>query len=73
MTVELEPGEFHWRDGITFRRLSDGSVRLKYPINPRGDIETRDIPAPEWATIVAHVSTDGGSAESFAKATALHG
>lgn len=63
-----ELGVYHWRDGITFRRKDDGSVQ----VCTGGLNFLPDIPANEWASIVAHLSKDGGTSETFAAATALH-
>jgi len=66
-----DAAEHHWRDGWYFRRLSDGSVRIRHtakqtvtPEMPIPGLETltinltleTDIPADEWAAIVQHVA-----------------
>ncbi len=65
-----QTGEFHWKNGVHFQRMDDGSVQLR--IAPFGYDNMREIiPAGEWASIVAHVA-DGGSAEAYSAAEALH-
>lgn len=72
---------FHERDGWTFKRLEFGSVRIRkhHPADQptEGDDPTsyieHVITAAEWASIVAAVSKDGGSARSYETAVMLHG
>jgi hypothetical protein len=59
---------FHWRDGYYFQRLPLGAVLVTLP-----DHSQKVIPPNEWASIVAHVSQAGETAESFAAALAFHG
>jgi hypothetical protein len=61
---------FHWRDETYFQRLTDGSVLITKRSGPRRGIEI--IPPSEWASIVAHVSTWGESAESHKAALDYH-
>ncbi len=84
----MENGEFHWRDGIYFKRMDDGSVRLRAArlvqtagtdveaVMTRKTAETdylcQIIPPNEWASIVANVA-DGGSAKAYSAAQMLHG
>lgn len=57
----------HWRDGWTFVRRPDGSVRIA---NTDGVCLT--IPPNEWASVVADVSRYGGTADEYRVATKLH-
>lgn len=61
-TIQTVPGEFHWRDGLTFTRLPDGSVRLRQWTwhEDFGDryalaADLAVIPAAEWESIVVAV------------------
>lgn len=65
----METGEFHWTNGVYFKRNADGSVRLRVNRDD-ADVVTENIPPAEWASIVAHVS-DGGSALAYGVANAL--
>jgi len=57
----------HWKDGIHFERLEDGSVRVFVRRWARSiqdgavadDEALMTIPPDEWASIVAFVSADG--------------
>lgn len=62
-----EQGEMHWSDGWHFKRLDDGSVRLR-------DFTTNHIaviPAPEWVSLIHHLGKDQ-TAEAFQRATEFH-
>lgn len=63
--------EFHHVNGWHFLRLDDGSVRIRLerPFTP--DI-THTIRPNEWASIVAAVAPNHGSAEEHAAAEQLH-
>lgn len=75
----MEIGEFHHTGGWYFKRLEDGSVRIRI----RNSSETGAIfadrveyidhivPPNEWASIVASVSAFDG-AVSYGAATRLH-
>ena len=69
-------GKFHYRDGLHFERLEDGSVRITYPggwiDDKRREEETFVIEANSWASIVAHVSHRGATAETFPAALIFH-
>lgn len=69
--------EFHWTNGWYFKRLENGSVRIRKATNfesqapdLKPEIELV-IPPNEWASIVASVSV-GGDAQNFQRATELH-
>lgn len=57
--VQLMPGEYHWRHGITFKRLQQ---RLDSNAEGNGDVQLCvgglifRIPASEWASIITEVS-----------------
>jgi hypothetical protein len=48
--TDAEIGEHHWRDGLRFKRLENGTVRIRHDANV---IAT--IPAAEWESIVREV------------------
>lgn len=62
-----EIGEFHHKDGWYFKRLEDGSVRIRIE-DLRGE---HIIPPNEWASIVTEVAkfADG---VTYGMATRLH-
>ena len=74
---------FHWQHGIYFRRLDDGSVETRIRLTAKevnlavwtgGEAyRVEIIPPNEWASIVAHVTTRGDTADAYADALALHG
>ncbi len=67
---------FHYRDGWYFERLEDGSVRITHPdgwIDDKTQAhEDFDIDPASWASIVAHVSKLGETAESYQHTIAAH-
>lgn len=71
-----EIGEFHSRDGFYFKRLPDGSVRIRIAEDAKSDAKTLrqiKLPASEWASVVANVSASGETAESHRAAVSFHG
>lgn len=77
---------FHWKDGLYFGRMPDGSVRVIQQPNqgshqdfPRIDAPVEGalldvtIPAAEWASITSSVSATSETSESYQAALALHG
>ena len=73
---------FHWRDHIFWKRLGDGSVRVAFfAIRMSGEVVEGDdepvreliIPPTEWASIVASVSAQGETSESYNTALDFHG
>lgn len=68
--TEMEIGEFHHTNGWYFKRLDDGSVRIRV-----GEAKLQVIPPREWASIVAHLAhvAPGDEAEKYTQACALHG
>ena len=68
---------FHRRDGWYFERWDDGTVRIekysgKAGTEARKLDEVAEIPAAEWASIIASVTSQGKTAESYATAQAFH-
>ena len=73
---EPHPG-FHWAEGWFFKRLPDGSVRVRKHHHHRGP-ETRPvveiiIPAAEWASIVCSVSALSETFDRWNQAQDFHG
>jgi hypothetical protein len=66
---------FHWRYGIFFKRLTDGTVRetrfVSWNYSPNYTVS--DIPATEWASIVCSVSDGGETSERWNVAQDFHG
>ena len=62
----MSEAEFHWREGWYFKRLEDGSVRVRV----KRLLVT--IPPNEWGSIVASVSPRGDTATTYAAAMRLH-
>ncbi len=82
-------GRFHWRDGISFQRVTadnmadaqEHGIHWEHAAAP-GDVRlfmgARDsqgfvIPAAEWASIIAAVCSRNETAESYADAQKFHG
>jgi hypothetical protein len=61
-----EEGEYHAMDGVFFKRVEDGAVRLRWP---GGEVA---LPPGMWASAVANVSAPGETAEQYAAAALLH-
>jgi hypothetical protein len=75
MKMEQEPGEMHWKDGWLFKRLDDGSVRIRVwrPfVAVPGPYETAVIPAAEWVSLIHHLGKDQTS-EAMEQAKEFHG
>jgi len=71
----MEIGEHHWQNGWYFKRLEDGSVRIRKYTSPASTHEPRRlveeeavIPPDEWASIVASVCLHGGNADEYERA-----
>jgi hypothetical protein len=64
---------FHARDGWYFRREDDGSVHIAAPdsLGP-GASQVVTLDADTWASVVASVSRNGETADSFAAAARFH-
>lgn len=70
-------GEFHWRDGLYFARVTElgdmlGAVRIRMDIVD-GLRQELFIPAAGWASIVAAVTPEGDTAATYRMASGLHG
>lgn len=74
---------FHWRDLMFWKRLDDGSVRIRlFARRDSGAVMDGDddepvrewiIPPSEWASIVASVSYQGETGDSYRTALGFHG
>ena len=66
---------FHWSDGVYFKRLDDGTVRMRIfgHYNGTPNYTDRIIPAAEWASIVCAVSALGETGERWNAAQDFHG
>lgn len=72
---ENETSSFHWREGLHFKRMESGGVRVvKRADYPSQAIPVMDfvIPPSEWASIVASVSKPNETHETWSKALAFH-
>jgi hypothetical protein len=63
------PG-FHAKAGWYFERQPDGSVKISAAV--QRTTETLVVDAAEWASVVAAVSRDGGTSQTFAAAREIH-
>lgn len=66
---------FHLKDGIFFERNSLGLVTLTIKESAHVDAPTlRTVPIPphEWASVLASVSRDGETGESYQAALDFH-
>jgi hypothetical protein len=61
---------FHANDGWYFASGEDGKVKISAAVN-RCD-ETITLTAAEWASVVAAVSAQGETSETYQAALALH-
>lgn len=64
--MEQEIGEMHWSDNWMFKRLPDGSVRIRKAIGEmtidgvsQPIVATATIPPNEWASVILHVADHG--------------
>ena len=81
MTIFKNEG-FHWKDLMFWKRLEDGSVRIRlFARRASSKILAGDdsepvrewiIPPDEWASIVTAVSARGSTAEGYQSALAFH-
>lgn len=75
--IEQEVGEFHERDGWYFKRLPDGSVRIRVErlrVLPDGwTHEEHIISANSWCSIIAEVGRYGETPHTFSEGQAFHG
>ena len=64
---------FHACDGWYFRREDDGSVHISAPDSlGAGASQVVTLDANTWASVVASVSRNGETADSFAAAVRFH-
>lgn len=61
---------FHAKDGWYFQREEDGSVTIKAAVS-RCD-ESLTLPAAEWASVVAAVSAQSETSETYYAALRAH-
>lgn len=69
-------GGFHWQRDTYFKRLPDGSVRLRtWRTAPDGfpTYDDRTIDPMSWASIVCSVSAEGETGERWSAAQDFHG
>ena len=64
----MELNEFHQTDGWLFKRLDDGSVRIRNEALGVSHV----IPAAEWVSVIAHCSPERGSDYAYRAAEAFH-
>lgn len=63
---------FHWRYGIEFERLAGGDVRISREFERVLASGPFEIPAAEWASIIAAVSAVGETAKQYTDALSFH-
>lgn len=73
---------FHWRDGWFFGRTPDGSVLFEHRVygtekNELGELMytidvKENVPSDSWCSIIASVSVNGETAETFQTARKFH-
>ena len=64
----MELNEFHQTDGWLFKRLDDGSVRIRNEALGVSHV----IPAAQWVSVIAHCSPERGSDYAYRAAEAFH-
>lgn len=67
----LEDG-FHWRDQWFFKRMPGGHVRITHA-EVGHEVTQILVPPLEWASIVASVSPEGESGDTWKQAAEFHG
>lgn len=77
--MKQEIGEMHWKDGWLFKRLDDGSVRIRKAFGEmtvEGETKpieiTATIPAAEWVSLIHHLGKDQ-TVEAMQAAADFHG
>ena len=69
----MEHGEFHSEHGLCFKRMEDGSVRVRlYDPDVRRVQREIDLDASTWASVIAHVSKRGGTPKTHQTAEEFH-
>lgn len=73
LAVRDEAG-FHWRGGLYFRRLPEGSVRITYfhTYNSFPTYAAFEIPSLEWASVISTVSEIGETSDNYKNAIKFH-
>jgi hypothetical protein len=69
-------GGFHWKNDTYFKRLPDGSVRLRvWRVGHDGfpTYDDRTIDPASWASIVCFVSAEGETGQRWNAAQDFHG
>lgn len=61
---------FHAKDGWYFERLDGGGVKISAAVNR--STETITLPAAEWASVLAAVSAQGETSETYQAALRMH-
>lgn len=56
---------FHAQNGLHFERLPDGGVRIRQAFAHPDDCLDETLDASSWASVVAAMSAEGETAESF--------
>lgn len=69
--MSISHSGFHAKDGWYFERQSDGSVKISAAVERC--TETITVDASSWASIVASVSKDGESSDTYHAALQAHG
>lgn len=69
-----EANEFHESDGWYFKRMPDGSVRIRVVDWPEGKVVREHVVASgPWCSVIATVSSWGETTEMWERAIELHG
>ena len=63
---------FHSKGGFGFTRLDNGGVAVDLEYPEKREVRTVFLAADEWASVVAHMTAEGGTVGSFKAAQALH-
>lgn len=73
MIYQIEPCEYHESDGWYFKRLPDGSVRIRVVDWPEGKIVREHVVKPgPWCSLIASVSISGETTETWMYAHEFH-
>jgi hypothetical protein len=67
-----EPGEFHSHTGWMFKRLDDGTVRMRNAQLDNGDEIAVEFDEGTWCSIVSFVSARGEDHATFNEALDFH-
>lgn len=73
MTMPITQAAFHVSDGWFFERVGDdGSVKINAAVGQSAETITLTMTAAEWASVIAAVSAQGETAETYQAASNLH-